>query len=320
MHENSKNKNQRILGIYRRLVNGYIINKAEMAEHYHVNEKSIQRDIEDIREFFEDELMSEGIVQNIIYDKKVNGYRIENLSNSKLSNQEILAICKILLESRAFAKHHIKEIISKLEDTCTPKENYKAVKQLLENELFHYTEPNHACNYMDTLWLIGQAIQSQRYLSITYQKLSKNTDDNKMVVIRKIRPLAIMFSEFYFYVTAFIDGMEQSKLDNSTEISPTIYRIDRIIDAEILKEHFRIPYRNRFEEGEFRKRVQFMYGGKLKRIKFLYKGVSVEAVLDRLPTAKILEKNDSGYIITAEVYGNGVDMWLRSQGDYVELL
>lgn len=26
------------------------------------------------------------------------------------------------------------------------------------------------------------------------------------------------------------------------------------------------------------------------------------------------------YIISAEVFGNGIDMWLRSQGDMVELL
>jgi hypothetical protein len=27
-----------------------------------------------------------------------------------------------------------------------------------------------------------------------------------------------------------------------------------------------------------------------------------------------------GYILTAEVYGEGVDMWLRSQGDAVKML
>lgn len=53
---------------------------------------------------------------------------------------------------------------------------------------------------------------------------------------------------------------------------------------------FFIPYSNRFEEGEFRKRIQFMYGGKLQNITFMYYGSDVDSVLDRLPTAKILEK------------------------------
>ena len=45
---------------------------------------------------------------------------------------------------------------------------------------------------------------------------------------------------------------------------------------------------------------------------------SVEAVLDRLPTARILEQGEKGYLISAEVFGRGVEMWLRSQGDWVE--
>ena len=46
----------------------------------------------------------------------------------------------------------------------------------------------------------------------------------------------------------------------------------------------------------------------------------MEAVLDRLPTAKILEEKDGIYTISAEVFGKGIDMWLRSQGDMVEVI
>jgi hypothetical protein len=63
-----------------------------------------------------------------------------------------------------------------------------------------------------------------------------------------------------------------------------------------------------------------MYGGRLRNIKFRYTGKNVEAVLDRLPTAKILEKDDSGYVITAEVFGDGIDMWIRSQGEFIKTI
>ena len=96
--------------------------------------------------------------------------------------------------------------------------------------------------------------------------------------------------------------------------------MDRIQSLKILDEHFKIPYKDRFEEGEFRKRIQFMYGGKLRKVKFQYSGFSVEAVLDRLPTAQILSEEDGVYTITAEVFGDGIDMWLRSQGDYVKTI
>ena len=101
---------------------------------------------------------------------------------------------------------------------------------------------------------------------------------------------------------------------------PTIYRIDRIVSMKVLQEKFNIPYASRFEEGEFRKRIQFMQGGKLEKITFRYKGISLEAVLDRIPTAKVIGEENGSYIISAEVFGNGIDMWLRSQGENIELI
>ena len=102
------------------------------------------------------------------------------------------------------------------------------------------------------------------------------------------------------------------------DMFPTIYRIDRIMDLVITDEHFRVPYSERFEEGEFRKRIQFMHSGKLQKIKFYFSGPSIEAVLDRLPTAQILKQDEKGYLVQAEVFGTGVDMWLKSQGEWIE--
>jgi hypothetical protein len=63
-----------------------------------------------------------------------------------------------------------------------------------------------------------------------------------------------------------------------------------------------------------------MYGGELRTVRFLYSGLSIEAVLDRLPTAKILEEKDGVYTVEAEVFGDGIDMWMRSQGDIIQLI
>lgn len=89
---------------------------------------------------------------------------------------------------------------------------------------------------------------------------------------------------------------------------------------DILSEQFHVPYRDRFEEGEFRKRVQFMYGGRLQKVQFRYSGTDVDAILDRLPTAQILKENSDGYLISVEVFGKGIDMWLKSQGKNIEVL
>ena len=57
-----------------------------------------------------------------------------------------------------------------------------------------------------------------------------------------------------------------------------------------------------------------------KKVKFRYTGTDIDAILDRLPTARILDEEGGAYIVSAEVFGSGIDMWLRSQGSYVELL
>ena len=80
------------------------------------------------------------------------------------------------------------------------------------------------------------------------------------------------------------------------------------------EENFAIPYKDRFEEGEFRKRIPFMYTGKLHKTSFTYRGPDINAVLDRLPTAVAKQQEDGSYLVTAEVYGEkGLEMWIKGQ-------
>lgn len=311
-----REKTERVLGIYTKLMRGDIVNKAHEAKEYGVDERSIQRDIESIRNFLDLNIEQTGVVNSVIYDRVQKGYRMEQIYKIKLTNSEILAICKILLDSRAFTKKEMEEMLRKLIECCVPQNNQRLVADLIKNEEFHYIEPRHKTVFIDKLWDLGEAIQQCRYIEIEYLRTK-----DKAIVKRKVKPVAIMFSEYYFYLTAFIDDDKlREHFDVINDSFPTIYRIDRIKSMNILDERFHIPYSSRFEEGEFRKRIQFMYGGKLQKIKFRYSGSSVEAVLDRLPTAQILNETDGVYTISAEVFGKGIDMWLRSQGDAVEMV
>ncbi len=316
MEEIKGDKIQRVLQIYSKLSDGYVVNKAEEAQIYGVNERSIQRDIDDIRNFLDTDADRTGIVNSVVYDRIEKGYRLETLYKIRLKNSEVLALCKILLDSRAFTKAEMVEMLDKLITCCVPKSNQKLVQNLIRNEEFHYVEPRHKSEFIEKMWDIGRAVQESRYIEIDYFRLK-----DKEVVHRKVQPVAIMFSEYYFYLTAFIDDEEVKKdFDVLNDAFPTIYRIDRIRVLKVLDERFHIPYSSRFEEGEFRKRIQFMYGGKLQRVKFRYSGPDIDAILDRLPTAQIMDMDESGYTVTAEVFGKGIDMWLRSQGKNVRIL
>lgn len=308
-------KIERVLGIYSRLMDGALINKTQEAVNYGVNERTIQRDIDDIRNYLDNDVENTGVINSIVYNKSEKGYRLEQVCSLKLTNSEILAICKILLDSRAFRKDDMTVLLDKVISCCVHIGNQKLITELISNEEFHYVEPRHGKHFIDDLWTIGQAVKNCRCIEMDYER----TRDKK-VVTRKVKPVAIMFSEYYFYLTAFIDDNKvREHFDVINDSFPTIYRIDRIKRLKVLDEGFHIPYSSRFEEGEFRKRIQFMYGGELKKVKFEYSGTDVDAVLDRLPTAQIIKEEDGVYTITAEVFGKGIDMWLKSQGENVKI-
>ena len=63
-----------------------------------------------------------------------------------------------------------------------------------------------------------------------------------------------------------------------------------------------------------------MYTGPLRKIKFEFSGPSLEAILDRIPTARVISQKDGVVTLSAECYGDGVLMWLKTQGDYVKIL
>lgn len=319
MDEESRHKKiERVLGIYTKLMNGDIVNKHDESLLYDVTERSIQRDIDDIRNYFDEESGSVGYTNSVIYDREKKGYRLEQIYKMKLSNSEVLALCKILLDSRAFTKSDMTAIIGKLISNCVPKTNQKLVKDLVSNEEYHYVEPRHKSRFIDMIWTLGQACHSSNIIEIDYKRLK-----DKSVVRRRLKPVAIMFSEYYFYLTAFIDDPKvREDFDEKDDPFPTIYRIDRIQNLTVTDEKFKIPYSDRFEEGEFRKRIQFMYGGKLQRVKFKYSGPDIDAVLDRLPTAHVLDYDEPNgvYTVSAEVFGKGIDMWMRSQGDYIKVI
>lgn len=54
MERQNGSKNQRILKLYASLMDGSVVSKAQEAVRYGVSEKSIQRDLDDIKEFMAD--------------------------------------------------------------------------------------------------------------------------------------------------------------------------------------------------------------------------------------------------------------------------
>ena len=301
----------RLLEMQQQLLSGNPIQKRAAAERYNVTPKSIQRDLDTLRTFYAER------GNDLVYDRAADAYRLQQPEEARLTKSEILAVCKILLESRAFVEAELDPILNKLVACCTPAQNLKAVQELIGNERFHYVPPHHGKKFVDKLWQLGEAIRDHKVLEMDYVGTHNGTPKH-----RRVEPVGILFSEYYFYLAAFIEGIDkQEHFADPADKSPTIYRVDRIERFTVTADRFTVPYKDRFQEGEMRKRIQFMYGGKLRRIQFKYTGPNIEAVLDRLPTARMVEElPDGGKLVEAEVFdGNGLDMWLRSQVEWVEM-
>ncbi|MBR1529760.1 MAG: WYL domain-containing protein [Oscillospiraceae bacterium] len=299
-----ENKNQRVLEIFFRLLKGEQISLKKLAEEYQVSVKSISRNMTEIKEFLTEhrELMQNA---ELTYSHKERAYILS--SDEFLKNKELFAVIKVLLGSRCFSKDEILTLIAKLKKVTTA-EDRAGLEALIRKEVYHYHEVKADCHsVIDTLWKVIQAIENRKMLTIHYCKM------NRQEVKRKIKPVAVMFSEYYFYLIAY----EAS----DTEMKSKYFRIDRIVSVTENREFFILDKKHDFNEGDLREKNQFMFPGETVKIRFAFSGLSVQAVLDRLPTAKIIEKDGNISIIEAEVNnGRGLMMYLLSQGAWIKIL
>ena len=299
-----ENKGFRLLQLYERLSRGEVIHKAELAQKFAVTDKTIQRDIEELRSYLAETRTDEGEA-SIVYDRTRGGYLLTHAASEWLTNEDVLAVCKILLESRAFCKEELDALLKKLLRQTAPHDR-EQVGKIIRSEQYYYVPLRHGKKLLSAIWELSQHMTAQHTIRISYCR----QDGTERA--HEVNPVAIMFSEYYFYLIAYLaDGRKEF---------PTIFRIDRIARFAPTGATFRVVHKKKFSDGEFRQRIQFMYAGELRRVTFDYSGASVEAVLDRLPTAKIISQEGGVYRITAEVYGNGIDMWLRSQGSAVRVV
>ena len=299
-----ENKGFRLLQLYERLSRGEVVCKAELAQKFAVTDKTIQRDIEELRSYLAETRTDEGEA-SIVYERSRGGYLLTHAASEWLTNEDVLAVCKILLESRAFCKEELDALLKKLLRQTAPHDR-EQVGKIIRSEQHYYVPLRHGKKLLSAIWELSQHVTSQHTIRISYCRQDGTERTHE------VNPVAIMFSEYYFYLIAYLaDGRKEF---------PTIFRIDRIARFAPTGASFRVVHKKKFSDGEFRQRIQFMYAGELRRVTFDYSGASVEAVLDRLPTARIISQEDGVYRITAEVYGSGIDMWLRSQGSAVRVL
>ena len=300
-------KSERILKLLFRALKGEALSVSALANESNVSTRSVTRDINDLKAFLADNRDVLGNAE-LKYSSTNHCYTLE--MDNLFTNKELFALSKVLIGSKAFSHEELLSIIWKLK-SHTSFSDKKKLENLITKELFHYTEVGSDCDsVIDNVWKLSTHIQENRAITINYYKM------NRLKVKHKIIPLSIMFSEYYFYLIAY--KYENNNVDKAA--TPIYFRIDRITDITVHREQISLSKQQEFDEGLLRKRSQFMWPGPLRRIRFEFTGPSLQAVLDRLPTARLIEQFNGKSIIEAEVYGNGIKMFLLSQGSWVKVI
>lgn len=296
-------KQNRVLEIFFRGLRGEDLSIQALADQYKISTKSITRSINELKDFLADHRDLVGNTE-LHYSYSDKCYRL--YIDEFLTNKELFSLVEVMIGTRAFSKMELLTLMDKLKRFTTPEDRPK-MNELIRRELYHYAEVNHDCeSVQDNLWKLVNCITERKEISIDYYRADRS------FVTHRMRPVSIMFTDYYFYLIAF-------ELEDEKQI-PRYFRIDRIKHITVHRKRFSADEAPEFDEGLLRRRSLFMWPGKLRTIRFEYTGPSVQAILDKLPTAKIIERTGKNYLLEAEVYGDGIKMWLLSQGHWVKVI
>lgn len=291
------NSNQRILEIFFLLYQGEKIYIDELVLRYQVSKRTIQRDLSSIKDAIDNTISNE---LTLIYNANHRYYSIKKMN--QLAMEEVLTISKVLLESRAMTKNELEKVINHLLDELSF-DSSKIIRKLLANELICYYPLKHQEKLLKRISNFTHYITKQIVLNFDYQK------NRGEIVTREGLPVSLFFSEYYFYVLLY----------NPTYQKYLYYRLDRFIKIKETNKKIKIPYKDRLEDSQLRKKTHFMYAGKEITFTFRFWGI-IEAALDKLPTSKVIKEfDDTSVLIEATAYDTGVIMWMLSQGANVQV-
>lgn len=205
-------KNTRILLLYDALLNGNSIDKKTFSVEHCIDERTFDRDIEDIRLFLSESFSC----RELIYDKEINAYQLSGNQIKSIDRMEATVISKILLESGLLREDEILGLINSLLSAVTSRDKL-AIKKYLSPELKQYESKTNLAilKFVEDLF---EVIDSGHDITITFAHKNGR-------VIKNISPIAIKCRKKEFVLVA----AENFDLKNMIEI-----KINDILHFEIL--------------------------------------------------------------------------------------
>lgn len=287
------NKSFRILNIYERLQQGEYLNKSELAADYSVTEKTIQRDINDLRAYLLETHIYDSDMA-IKYDKSLNKYYLSKSEQDKLSNYEVLAICKIILESRSMSKEKISEIIQKILNILNTYDR-NIINNAILTDIENYSPITDSSDITLKLWQTTKYIKTNSFLFLSYS-FPNETKHNYLVY-----PISIIYRQNKFFLVAY---------SKENDDFPTVFSFNEIVTIKpvppsvINETHPKTLSEDAFE---------------IKPITFRYAG-NFMSLMSKFPTAKLLDEHCGIYTIRSLYIDDLTIDWMRKNKNVVSIL
>lgn len=297
----STDKINRILLLFNKLIKGEQIHKADFAKTHSVSERSVERDIEDIRLFLSEIHAN----SKLVFDKLENVYYLSSHNSSNFNSIESIVLLKIILGTRALIKNEVEIVIKSLRLNLSP-QNRKEILRSIQNEIDNYISPLHNKPLLNILSELNKAIMNKSMIKIIYVKDSGEEYERMLV------PLAFIFSDYYFYLIAFIDGKDYKY--------PAFFRVDRIKKIYSMDKRAADRLIGKYDAGKMRNYLHFMYAGELLTVKVKCQNSVVTTFQNTIPEHWLIEEGEDFKIFGAKTFDKGFIRWLLSQGDSIEIL
>lgn len=295
------NKSFRLMNIYERLQHGEHLSKSELASDYSVSEKTIQRDIDDIRAYLSETHIYDRDI-SIKYDKTLNRYYLHDDSQNMLSGDEALALCKILLENCSLPKEKISDIIKKI-SCILPVSDRQIINNDLTESLENYSPVNVLSDITLKVWEFTKYVQNNTTLLISYS--FPNNSKHYYIVF----PVAVIYNKNTFYLIAFTKDNHKF---------PTIFNINEIISIKQLTTES-IPNMDTEQIENFKNLLKDNNLFELKEIKFEFKG-NIVWIMSKFPTAELMYEKNKIYTIKTLYCHDSTVEWLKSNSDIISII
>jgi len=291
----------RILEIFMQMLQGGGINYKQASEHYGYSEKPITIDMKIIK-FMLKKYMPDS---HIDFDPNGSLHRING--QGQIKAEEITAILKILIGTRAFSKAELTTLEQDLIQ-CAPSDERRRIERLSSATLSKYL-PVKKTSSIELLELIKQFsnyILDKKVIDFTYGS-STGSDPQEL---RTGVPLNLYFDTFYFYVTVYM--IDKDKAYN--------YRLDRFQTVTGRHGSYNVPADKKEDEAAAINKTNLLKMGNDVHYKFRYWNFP-QTALDRFPGSKVTKQFDDGsVIIEGEIYAEGAKLFILSQGNKIKVM